>query len=269
MRGHRVKPSTERVLAETEGRVGWLTFNHPARHNALSLEMWQGVAEALEGFDRDPEVRVVVMRGAGGKAFVSGADISEFDQHRATAEQKREYAATTALGNRWLRKLGKPLVAMVQGYCIGGGLAVALAADVRMATPESKFGIPAARLGLGYDYPGIATLARLVGPSVARDILFSARFLEAEEALRVGLINRIVPGERLEAEVREYAGKIAENAPMTIRAARAALQEWEREPADRDLERVEALVNACFDSQDYREGRRAFAEKRKPEFQGR
>lgn len=264
-----MKLSTEKILAEVDGGIGWLTFNNPARRNAMSLEMWQGVGDALEAFQDDPVVRVVVMKGAGGKAFVSGADISEFDQHRASAEQKKEYGAITARGNRWLRRLDKPLIAMIQGFCIGGGLNLALTADVRIATPASHFGIPAARLGLGYDYGGIATLARLVGPSVARDILFSARFLPAEEALRVGLINRIVAEDALEAEVRAYAGLIAGNAPLTIRAAKAALREWERDPADRDLGRVEALVNACFDSDDYKEGRRAFAEKRKPEFRGR
>ena len=261
--------ATEKILAEVDGGIGWLTFNNPARRNAMSLEMWQGVGDAVEAFQHDPEVRVVVMKGAGGRAFVSGADISEFDQHRASAEQKKEYGAITARGNRWLRKLDKPLIAMIQGYCIGGGLAVALTADIRFATPESQFGIPAARLGLGYEFNSLANLARLVGPSVARDILFSARFLPAEEALRVGLINRVVPADELEAEVRAYAGLIAANAPMTVRAAKAAMQEWERDPADRDLARVEALVNACFDSDDYREGRRAFAEKRTPEFRDR
>lgn len=264
-----MKLATEKILAEVEGGIGWLTFNQPERRNAMSLEMWQGVGDALEAFAGDPEVRVIVLRGAGGRAFVSGADISEFDRHRASAEQKREYAQITARGNRWLRQVEKPVIALIEGYCIGGGLAVALTTDVRIATPDSQFGIPAAKLGLGYDFGGLATLARLVGPSVARDILFSARFLPAEEALRVGLINRIVERERIEVEVRAYAGLIAQNAPLTVRAAKAALREWEREPADRDLGRVAALVDACFDSEDYAEGRRAFAEKRRPQFRGR
>jgi enoyl-CoA hydratase len=263
-----MKLSTEKILAEIDDGIGWLTFNNPERRNAMSMEMWQGVGDALEAFQSDPAVRVVVMKGAGGKAFVSGADISEFDQHRASAEQRKEYAAINARGNRWLREIDKPLIAMIQGFCIGGGLNIALTADLRFATPESRFGIPAARLGLGYEYANLATLARLVGPSVARDILFSARFLSADEALRVGLINFITPDDALDAEVRAYAESIAGNAPLTIRAAKAALKEWERDPADRDLTRVETLVNACFDSDDYKEGRRAFAEKRKPEFNG-
>jgi enoyl-CoA hydratase len=264
-----MKLATEKILAEADGAIGWITFNQPEKRNAMSMEMWQGLGDALEAFQEDEAVRVAVMRGAGGRAFVSGADISEFDQHRASAEQKQEYAAITARGNRWLRQFEKPIIAMIDGFCIGGGLAIALSADLRMASPVSRFGIPAARLGLGYDYGGLATLARLVGPSVARDILFSARFLDADEALRVGLINRIVPGEMLEDEVRAYAALISRNAPLTVRAAKAALQEWERDPASRDLARVEAMVNACFDSDDYREGRRAFAEKRTPEFRGK
>lgn len=261
--------STEKILAEVEGGTGWLTFNNPARRNAMSMEMWQGVGDALEAFQNDPAVRVVVLRGAGGKAFVSGADISEFDQHRASAEQRVQYSEINSRGNRWLRQIDKPVVAMIEGFCIGGGLAIALTADVRIATPDSRFGIPAAKLGLGYDFGGLATLARLVGPSVARDILFSARFLPADEALRVGLINRIVPAGELEAEVRAYAALVAANAPLTVRAAKAALREWERDPDKRDLARIEAMVNACFDSEDYKEGRRAFAEKRPPQFQGR
>lgn len=264
-----MKLSTDKIVAEVDQGIGWLTFNNPARRNAMSMEMWQGVGDALEAFQNDADVRVVVLRGGGGRAFVSGADISEFDQHRASAEQRREYAAINARGNRWLRQLDKPLLAMIQGYCIGGGMAVALAADVRFATPNSQFGIPAAKLGLGYDFSAVSALARLAGPAVTRDILFSARFLPAEEALRVGLINRIVPEDEIEAEMRTYASLITGNAPLTIRAAKAALREWERDSTDRDLARVETLVNACFDSEDYKEGRRAFAEKRRPQFRGR
>jgi len=264
-----MKLMTEKIRADVEGGIGWLTFNQPEKRNAMSMEMWQGVADAFEAFQADPQVRVVVMRGAGGKAFVSGADISEFDANRANAEQKANYNAVTARGKQWLAQIEKPLVAMIEGFCIGGGLAVALNADVRIATESSKFGIPAAKLGLGYDFAGLATLARLVGPSVARDILFSARFLPAEEALRVGLINRVVPDSDLESEVRAYCALIAQNAPLTIRAAKAAMREWERDPSDRDLAHVDALVNACFDSVDYAEGRKAFAGKRPPRFVGR
>lgn len=264
-----IELETKKILARVEGNVGWLTFNQPERRNAVSLEMWQGIGDALEHFQHDPDVRVVVMHGAGGKAFASGADISEFDAQRANADQRRSYGEVAGRGNHWLATLDKPLVAMIQGFCIGGGLAVALNADVRFATPESKFGIPAARLGLGYEYAGVAKLARLVGPSAARDILFSARFLDAEEALRIGLVNFVVPAADLESKVRAYAATIAANAPLTIRAAKAAVNAFERYSRSEESAGVAALVDACFDSEDYKEGRRAFAEKRAPRFSGR
>ena len=259
---------TDKMLAEVDDGIGWLTYNNPARHNAISLEMWEAQGTILERFQDDDDVRVVVLRGAGGKAFVSGADISEFESKRATPEQREHYANVSAAGSRWLSKLDKPLIAMIQGYCIGGGLATALAADVRFATPGSRFGIPAAKLGLGYDYGGIAALARLVGPSVARDILFSARLLDAEAALRVGLVNSVVEDDVIEARVREYAGLISANAPLTVRLCKAAVNEFERNPGERDLAKLDEMVAACFDSEDYREGRRAFMEKRRPRFRG-
>ena len=161
--------STEKILAEVEGGIGWLTFNHPERRNAMSLEMWQGVADALESFQHDPDVRVVVMKGAGGQAFVSGADISEFDRHRASAEQQKEYSAIAGRGNRWLRKLDKPLIAMIQGYCIGGGLNLAICCDLRFCSEGSRFGLPAAKLGLGYGYAGLKRYIDTVGPAHTRD----------------------------------------------------------------------------------------------------
>ena len=248
--------------------IGWLIFNQPERHNALSLEMWQGIGDVLETYAADPAVRVAIMRGAGGRAFVSGADISEFDTKRGTAAQKDEYGKVAGRANHWLAAFDKPLIALIEGFCIGGGLATALAADIRFATPDSRFGIPAARLGLGYEYPGLAKLARLVGPARARDIMFSARFMEAEEAKGMGLINFIIAREAIEADTVAYAERIAGNAPLTVQAAKAALNAWERGSRKDDVEAVEMLVNACFDSEDYREGRRAFKEKRTPDFKG-
>ena len=265
----KIELSTERMLAEVdEHGIGRMVFNSPAKRNALSLDMWQGVAEILEAFEADPGVRVAVMSGAGGKAFVSGADISEFDAKRSNAEQRREYGRISARGARALTTFRKPLIAEITGYCIGGGLATALDADIRFATPDSTFGIPAAKLGLGYQYGGLAKLARMVGPSRARDILLSARFLDAEEALAIGLINFIVPRDEISAEVTEYAQRVAANAPLTVAAAKAAVDAWEAGAQAEDLARVQALVDSCFDSEDYREGRRAFAEKRKPVFRG-
>lgn len=264
-----LKLDTTKILAEVDDGIGWITFNQPERRNAISLEMWQGLGDALEAFEHDDDVRVVVLSGAGGKAFASGADISEFDKQRANAEQRKAYGKISARGNQWLAELTKPMIAMIRGYCIGGGLAVALNADIRFATRESTFGIPAARLGLGYEYAGLAKLARLVGPACARDIMFTARFMEAEEARGMGLINFVVEDDELESRVRDYAATIAANAPLTVRAAKAAVNAFERYSVVEESKRVAKLVDACFDSDDYKEGRRAFAEKRKPAFRGR
>lgn len=265
-----VQVNTGKMLAHVdEHGIGWVVFNQPERHNALSLEMWQGISDILSQYAERDDVRLAVMRGAGGKAFVSGADISEFDSKRSNAAQKDEYGRTAGEANRWLARFDKPLVALIEGYCIGGGLATALYADIRFATPDSRFGIPAARLGLGYEYEGLAKLARIVGPARARDILFSARFMTAEEAHGMGLVNFVVERDDIERSVIEYASRIAGNAPLTVKAAKAALNAWERGGRSEELERVHTLVNACFDSEDYREGRRAFSEKRPPAFRGR
>ena len=260
---------TDRILATVDDDgVGWLIFNNPARHNALSLAMWQGIADALDVFQSNGSVRAVVMRGAGGKAFISGADISEFDAKRASAAQRASYGEIAAEANRRLARFAKPLVAWIEGYCIGGGLATALYADVRFATDDARFAIPAARLGLGYEYDGIAKLARLVGPSNARDILFSARHLNAGEARAMGLVNFVFDRDDMETSVHDYVSRIGNNAPMTIAAAKAAIDTWERGGRQEDIENVKKLVDECFDSADYKEGRRAFREKRTPDFQG-
>ncbi len=260
--------NTSKILVSVADGVGWITFNNPERRNAMSLEMWQGLGDAAEALQADDSVRVVVMRGAGGRAFVSGADISEFEQHRADAQQKEAYAVIASRGHQGLATLTKPLIALIEGFCIGGGLALALTADVRFASTGSRFGIPAARLGLGYEYAGIAALARLVGPSCAKDILFSARFLETDEALRIGLVNAVVDPAGLEQHVRDYAQRIAANAPLTVHAAKQAVRVFERYSASAAADEIAVLVDRCFDSQDYREGRRAFLEKRTPIFKG-
>ncbi len=261
---------TQRMLAHVDSNgIGWMTFNNPVRHNALSLEMWQGVGDILQHFQNDDAVRVVIMRGAGGKSFVSGADISEFAEKRANAEQRRSYGEIAGRATHWLATINKPLIALIEGYCIGGGLATALSADIRFASPDSSFGIPAAKLGLGYEYEGLAKLARLVGPSRAKDIMFSARFMPAEEALQMGLINFIAERDIIEKQCIEYAQRIAGNAPMTVRAAKAAVSVWERGGRSNEVDQVREMVDACFDSDDYKEGRRAFAAKEQPLFKNK
>ncbi len=267
--GTRLELDSERILAQADDGIGWMIFNNPARHNALSLEMWRGIGDVLKAWSANGDVHVVVMRGAGGKAFVSGADISEFDSKRASAQQREEYDAISGRAHRWLAAFEKPLIALIEGYCVGGGLATALAADIRFATPDSRFGIPAARLGLGYDYPQIAKLARLVGPARARDILFSARLLDAEEAAHMGLVNFVAERGAIEARTIAYAQTLAANAPLTVKAAKFALNTWEGGAQGDAVARANRLVNACFDSEDYEEGRRAFKEKRPPRFSGR
>ena len=264
----KVKLETDKMLADIDDGIGWVIFNNPTRRNAISLEMWDGLATILEVFQADDAVRVVVLKGAGDQAFVSGADISEFDTKRSTAAQKETYGKTMSTANRWLVKIDKPMIAMIQGYCIGGGLAIALSADIRFATPDSTFGIPAAKLGLGYDYEGLVRLSQLVGPARAKDIMFSARFIEADEALRMDLINHICARDELESTVWEYAAVVAANAPLTVKAAKAAINEGQKDPGQRDLQAIRTMIDNCFDSEDYKEGRLAFREKRKPVFKG-
>ena len=263
------QPITSKMLAEKDGPVGRLIFNNPARHNAVSLEMWQAVARIMEDFENDDQIRVIVLSGAGGKAFVSGADISEFKERRATEEAAAEYSKISEAARVRLQETLKPTIAMIRGYCIGGGLATALSCDIRIAAEGSRFGIPAAKLGLGYAYDGIKKLIDVVGPAYAREIFYTARQFTAEEALAMGLINRLVPVDELEGYVQNYCDMIAANAPLTIRAAKQITREALKDESRRDMELCQRVVAECFASADYTEGRTAFMEKRRPVFTGR
>jgi enoyl-CoA hydratase/carnithine racemase len=222
----------------------------------------------IEAFCSDPEVRVIVLRGEGEKAFSAGADISQFKEKRTGAEAVREYNAASDNAGKALRECTKPLLAMIRGYCIGGGAAVAVSCDIRIAAEDARFAVPAARLGLGYRFDGIRRLIEVVGPSSAAEIFYTARQFSATEALQMGLVNRVVPAGELEAYTREYAAGIATNAPLTIAAVKRALIESLKDPAERDLELCQRMVEACYESRDYREGQAAFMEKRKPQFTG-
>ena len=258
---------TPKMIAEKRDGVGWMTFNQPEKRNAVSMSMWEAVPIIMAEFERDPEVRVVVMKGAGDKAFVSGADISEFGEKRNDPETVKLYNDAVARSHEAMHSLTKPLIAMVRGFCIGGGMAVAIDADFRIASEDSKFGVPAARLGLGYAYDGLKTLTDLVGPAFAKEIFFTARHFSAAEALNMGLVNRVVPASELERVVtEEYANVIAANAPKTVRTAKATVNEALKNPDERDLARLDRMVAECFASKDYIEGRTAFMEKRKPVF---
>jgi enoyl-CoA hydratase len=258
-----------KMLAAKDGGIGFITFNQPEKRNAMSVEMWQGLAEILEDFHDDPAVRVVIMTGAGGKAFVSGADISQFEKRRANADAQEEYARLTSGGRARLANFPKPSIAAIQGFCLGGGLAIAMHTDLRIASANSQFGIPAARLGIAYAFDGLRTLVQLVGPAHARMILYTANRIGAEEAARIGLINKVVPEESLTDTVLEIARKIAGNAPLSVAANKLCIDNVLKDPADRDLEAIARAGRTCLDSADYREGRTAFMEKRQPQFQGR
>lgn len=259
---------TDKMIASKENGIGWMTFNNPARRNATSLEMWQAIGVILKDFDEDDSVRVVVMQGAGDKAFVSGADISEFKEKRNNAEAAEEYTRISETAREQLANFRKPVIAMIRGYCLGGGLAVAMSADMRFATPDSQFGVPAARLGIAYGFAGLRKMVSLVGPAMANEIMFTARRLNAEEAQRTGLINRVIPADELEDTVRNLALTIGRNAPLSVNASKVTIKEIMKDAEDRDMARLDEITKTCFDSADYREGREAFMEKREPVFTG-
>jgi enoyl-CoA hydratase/carnithine racemase len=258
-----------KILFHALGAVGTLVFNNPERHNAMSLEMWRQAAAALEGLIGNPQVRVIVLTGAGSKAFVSGADISKFESERDSAANVGVYNAAVEEFSQALLDCPKATIAMIRGYCIGGGVGIAVSCDLRVATEASRFGVPAAKLGLGYGLASLRRLMSLVGPQFTAEILFTARHFDAREAASMGLVNRVVPDGEIEDYVRNMAETIAGNAPLSIRAAKGVIRELLRDAGTRDAAACDALVKACFESEDYREGRRAFLEKRQPEFLGR
>jgi enoyl-CoA hydratase/carnithine racemase len=258
-----------RIDFHTSGAVAWLTLENSSRLNAISLAMWEQIGELATRYEQDQTLRCLVIRGAGSKAFAAGADISEFDSLRQGTEAVRHYDLVAKGATARLKSNTKPTVAAIQGYCIGGGLALALSCDIRIAADDSRFAIPAAKLGLGYDYAGIKRLVDVVGPARAKLIFFAARQFNADEAKSMGLIEAVVPKSTIAAEVDDLVSRIVENAPLTIAAAKQAIATTQMTPQEQDIAACDASAAACFASEDYSEGRRAFAEKRKPIFRGR
>jgi enoyl-CoA hydratase/carnithine racemase len=262
------QPLTERLIARKDGAVGWLIFNNPARRNAVSLDMWEAIPQVLEGFEADPDVRVVVLAGAGDKAFVSGADISQFETRRSGAEAVERYEEIAEGAQIRLQRCDKPVIAMIRGYCLGAGLNIANVCDLRIAADDARFGVPAAKVGLGYRVSSTKNLIDVVGAANAREMLITGRQFTAAEARDLGLVHRVVPVSGLEQAVREYCEAIAGNAPLTMRTAKRIIHELLKSPPEFDAAKAKAWVKECFDSADYAEGRRAFMEKRKPVFKG-
>ncbi len=261
--------TSKRTIAQKDGAIGWITFDNQPRRNAMSLAMWQGLHDAVTAFAADPEVRVIVLRGAGDKAFVSGADISEFDEKRSSEETVRSYDAVAHAATEALTDVNKPTIAMIRGYCVGGGVSIALSCDMRIAAEGSVFAVPAAKLGLGYGFEGVRKLVDVVGPSFAREIFYTARQFSAQEAVTMGLVNRLVPVDGLESYVRDYAATIAANAPLTVASIKTLVAQALKDESGRDPQLCRDVVARCFASADYVEGRTAFMEKRKPKFMGR
>jgi enoyl-CoA hydratase/carnithine racemase len=259
---------SSQLLTRRDGHVAEIVFNNPARLNAMTLHMWSGLSQHLAACAEDDDVRVVVLSGAGGRAFVSGADISEFDSQRGSADAVAHYNDVSEAAEQAVADFPKPIIAAIDGYCLGGGVGIAIGCDIRIASDASAFGIPAGRLGLGYAYDGVAKLISVIGPAATAELFMTGNRIDADAALRIGLVSQVIPKADFQKASTDFATTIAANAPLTLRAFKAALIEHRKDPQHRDKAHVAALVAECYASEDYAEGRAAFAAKRPPTFKG-
>ena len=258
-----------KILKGITDGVGIITFNNPDKRNAMSIEMWDGLGAALIELREDDNVRVVILTGAGDKAFMSGADISQFEKNRRDAKANEEYNRKSDAQRALLAEYPKPTISCIRGFCLGGGMQIAMLTDMRFAAVDSQFGIPAAKLGIAYGFEGLRHLVSLVGPSWARLILYTGMRIDSAEALRIGLVDRVMANDKLWDETLEIARTISGNAPLAVKAAKITIGQVLKDKDERDMGAIKAISTACMDSEDFREGRQAFMEKRKPQFRGR
>jgi enoyl-CoA hydratase/carnithine racemase len=254
---------------EKRGAVGWIVFDQPAKRNAINGAMWRGIAPAVARFDADRKVRCIAFRGAGSEAFSAGADISEFEAKRSARGAVAKYDGLLDQVLLAIQGSPKPSVAMIHGYCYGGGLEIALACDLRYCGAGAKFAIPAAKLGLAYNVEGHKRLLETVGHARAREIMFLGRRYGADEALAIGLVQGIFPDDALEKQVGEILQTLSENAPLAIQNSKTLIEEYVKSSGTPDAARMRKAMERCAKSEDYAEGRRAFMEKRKPRFKGK
>lgn len=266
--GHDMTATPQLIVQNNHG-VGEIIFSNPEKMNAMNLEMWLAVPQALKRLDVDPEVRVILVKGEGERAFISGADISQFDQFRDADEAQAQFNDAVAKAYEAPVHCKKMVVAAIRGFCFGGGLGFAAACDVRLCAEDAQFRMPAARLGLGYAFDGMRRFVDVIGPANTADLFASARIFGAHEAQRMGFVSQVHPSHELDTKTSEYLEMICQNAPLTIQAAKMAITQALRDPQDRELDAMQKAIEFCYESDDYAEGRRAFAEKRLPAFQGK
>jgi enoyl-CoA hydratase/carnithine racemase len=259
---------TDKIIVQKDGRIGRITFNNPEKLNAMSFEMWEGFTQAVLQLDADPEIRVIVLRGAGDVSFVAGADVSKYEEERMGEDAQERYAQSGEVGMAALYNSSKISVAAIDGWCIGGGISLAVACDLRFCSEKSKFGQPAMRYGIGYRYKSLRRLVNVVGVPATKDMLLGGLQLDSQEALTKGLVGRVLPQAEFDGFIEKTVANIAAGAPLTAKQVKFTLATILQDPADRDLDKCEAMFQDCYASQDYREGIRAFAEKRKPVFVG-